>query len=288
MIKKAVIPAAGLGTRMLPEAKAVAKEVMPIVDKPSIHYLVQEAVDAGIDEIFIITNHNKAAIETYFNRAPEYEEKLIKSGKLELLREIQAISEMAKITYIIQDVPKGLGHAVYLAKDYIKDEPFMVLYGDDVILSDVSVSKKMCDIFYEFGKSVLGVNSVSLDEIGRYCSLNASPIRERIYSCCDMVEKPKPHEVMSNLAILGRVLLTPEIFDILENQTPGAGGEIQLTDAMATLARRSGCIAYDFEGLRLDMGSKLGFLQANVLMGLKHPELSDAFKTWLTDLQKTL
>ena len=287
-ITKAVIPAAGLGTRMLPAAAGVPKEIMPIVDKPSIQYLVEEAVAAGITDILIITNRGKEAIENYFDYSVEYENKLTASGKLNMLEQQRTVADLANIYFIRQKEPKGLGHAVLRAKSFVGDEPFMVLYGDDVIDSQISTTKCMVDIYEKYGMSVVGVQKVTDEQIVKYCSLKVDKCEDRIYKVSDMIEKPPIEKKYSNLSILGRALLTPDIFEILENTAPGAGNEIQLTDAMAAQARMGKVMAYEYDGIRHDMGSKLGFLMANVMLGVKSDEVGDDFKAFLKEFTKTL
>ena len=287
-ITKAVIPAAGLGTRMLPAAAGVPKEIMPIVDKPSIQYLVEEAVAAGITDILIITNRGKEAIENYFDYSVEYENKLKASGKSDMLDKQRSVADMANIYFIRQKEPKGLGHAVLRARSFVGDEPFMVLYGDDVIDAEVSTTKRMTEVYEKYGTSVVGVQAVTDEQIVKYCSLKVDKCEDKIYKVSDMIEKPPIEKKFSNLSILGRALLTPDIFDILENTAPGAGGEIQLTDAMAVQARTGKVMAYEYDGIRHDMGSKLGFLMANVMMGAKSEELGEDFKAFLKDFTKTL
>lgn len=287
-ITKAVIPAAGLGVRMLPAAKAVPKEMMTIVDKPAMHYQIKEAVESGITDILIITNRGKGAIEDYFDYSPEYEKKLIETGRENILREMNEIADMANITFLRQKSPKGLGHAVLCAKSFVGDEPFAVLYGDDVIESDVPTTKSLIDIYERFGKLTVGVREVTREQIVKYSSLDAEEIEPDIYICRDMIEKPSPDKILSCLSILGRVVLPPEIFDVLKNQAPGAGGEIQLTDAMAQFARRDGITAYRFSGIHHDMGSKLGLLKANVSYGIKHEEIGGEFRKWLKEFAKSI
>ena len=287
-ITKAVIPAAGLGVRMLPAAKAVPKEMMSIVDKPAMHYQIKEAVDSGITDILIITNRGKGAIEDYFDYSPEYEKKLIASGKEDVLREINEIAEMANITYLRQKAPKGLGHAVWCAKSFVGNEPFAVLYGDDLIESEVPTTLELMNVYEKYGKLTVGVHEVSREQIVKYCSLDATEVEKDIFVCRDMIEKPSPDKILSCLSILGRVVLPPEIFDILENQAPGAGGEIQLTDAMAKIARRDSVMAYKYPGTHHDMGSKLGLLKANVTYGVKHEEIGEEFKAWLREFAKNI
>lgn len=287
-ITKAVIPAAGLGVRMLPAAKAVPKEMMSIVDKPAMHYQVKEAVDSGITDILIITNRGKGAIEDYFDYSPEYEKKLIASGKEDVLREMNEVAEMANITFLRQKSPKGLGHAVWCAKSFIGNEPFAVLYGDDVIESDVPTTRELIGVYEKYNKLTVGVHEVSREQIVKYCSLDATEVEPDVFICRDMIEKPSPDKILSCLSILGRVVLPPEIFDILENQEPGAGGEIQLTDAMAKIARRDGVMAYKYPGVHHDMGSKLGLLKANVTYGVKHGEIGEEFRAWLKEFAKNI
>lgn len=287
-ITKAVIPAAGLGTRMLPVAKGIPKEMLPIVDKPCIQHLVEEAVASGITDILIITGRGKDAIENYFDYNIEYNNKLIASGKEQLMHELNAIADMANINFLRQKEAKGLGHAVYCAKSFIGDEPFAVLYGDDVIISETPVVKQLTDVYYKYGLGVAGVKSVTKEQIVKYCSLKVDHLEGNTYRVSDMIEKPAPEKIFSLLSILGRVVLPPEIFDILEHTPRGAGNEIQLTDAMRELAVTKGMTACEFEGKRYDMGSKLGLLMANVEQGLKHPETGEAFRAFLKELAPNL
>lgn len=280
-VRKAVIPAAGLGTRMLPAAKAVPKEMMPIVDKPAMQYQIEEAVASGITDILIITNRGKESIEDYFDFSPEYEKHLEMKGKTAELESLRAIANMANITFIRQKEAKGLGHAVLCAKSFIGNEPFAVLYGDDLIEADKPTTKSLIEIYEKYGKGVVGVSKVAPELIHKYCSLKVDKIEDRIFSCTDMIEKPTPDKVMSYYSILGRVVLPPEIFQLLETSKPGFGGEIQLTDSMAELARRTGVMAYEFPGTHHDLGSKLGLLKANITYGIKHEEIGEDFKEWL-------
>ncbi len=287
-IKKAVIPAAGLGTRVLPASKSMPKEMLPIVDKPAIQYIVEEAVRSGIEDILIITSRGKTTVEDHFDRAPELEEKLLRSGKTAVYDDMLAISNLANIQYIRQKQPLGLGHAVLCAKTFVGDEPFAVLYGDDVIISDNPACGQLCRAYEEYGKGVVGIKEVAREDIGKYCSMKSEHIRDRLYTITDMVEKPSPEQVMSLFAILGRCVLPPSIFSILENTKPGAGGELQLTDAMAVLARTQGIIGVDYEGIRYDMGSKFGILQAIVEVGLTHPEVGEPFRAYLKSIGSKL
>lgn len=288
-ITKAVIPAAGLGTRVLPATKAMPKEMLPIVDKPSIQYIVEEAVKSGITDILIITNRGKGIIEDHFDRAPLLEETLLKGNKTKMLESIENIHKLANISYIRQIETKGLGHAVSRAKNFVGNEPFVVMYGDDVIIGDVPATKELIDAYKEYGKGVLGVKSVPENEIHKYGSLKVEHLHDNIYNCTDMVEKPQTkEEVMSLFAVQGRCILPPEIFDILENTTPGAGGEIQLTDAMRELATTVGMTAVEYSGTRYDMGNKLGILKASIDVGLEHEEVKDGLKEYIKELAKTL
>lgn len=280
-ITKAVIPAAGLGTRMLPIARTVPKEMLPIVDKPAISYLVQEAVDSGITDILILTNRGKETIENYFDYSTEYEMHLHQKGKDSMIPELRRIADSANITFMRQKTPMGLGHAVRCARAFTGDDPFVVLYGDDIIFSEKPVCRQLMDAYEAYGKSCVGVQEVPLEWVLKYCTLDAAHLRDNYYDVRDMIEKPKPEQVITRFSILGRVLLTPDIFGYLEALKPGAGGELQLTDAMQQMAQKDGMIAVDFEGKRYDMGSKLGFLQANVERALLDPELGEEFAAYL-------
>ncbi len=284
-ITKAIIPAAGLGTRMLPISKSVPKEMLPIVDKPCIQYLVEEAVAAGITDILVITGRGKGAIEDHFDHNLEYNERLQASGKLAIAEQLNSIANLANISFIRQKEAKGLGHAVYCAKSFIGDEPFAVLYGDDVIVSKTPVTKQLIDVYNEYGLGVAGVKSVTPEQIVKYCSLKVENLHDNVYKVSDMIEKPSPDKIFSLLSILGRVVLPAEIFSILENTPRGAGNEIQLTDAMRVLAREKGMTACEFEGTRYDIGSKLGMLIANIEQGLVHPETGEALKQYLKALK---
>ena len=287
-VTKAIIPAAGLGTRVLPASKSIPKEMLPIVDKPAIQYIVEEAVQSGITDILIITNRGKSPMEDHFDRAPELEERLLAPGKTELYDEIVSSTEMANIQYIRQKETKGLGHAVWCAKSFVGDDPFAVMYGDDVIISDLPACGQLCRAYEEFGLATVGMKEVTAEQILKYSSLKTEPIRDNLFRVTDMIEKPRPDQVLSLYSILGRCVLPPKIFDILENTAPGAGGEIQLTDAMLQLARTEGMIGVDYIGTRYDMGNKLGILQASVEVGLKHPEIGAELREYLKKLAKTL
>ena len=289
-ITKAIIPAAGLGTRMLPISHAVPKEMLPIVDIPAIYYLVKEAADSGITDILVITNRDKDAMENFFDMSVEYDLALRSKGKYEEADRLKSIADTANVYFLRQKEVKGLGHAVGRARSFAGGEPFLVLYGDDVIMSDVPVCKQLMDSFERYGRPVVGVNRVPADQLCRYCSLKVESIpgSEREYFCDDMIEKPRPGEEFSNLSILGRVLLTPDIFDIIDGLAPGANNEIQLTDAMAISARISGVTALEFEGTRYDMGSKLGFMMANTAAAVSHPEIGEQYVSFLKEFVKDL
>lgn len=283
-VTKAVIPAAGLGTRVLPATKAMPKEMLPIVDKPAIQYIVEEAVRAGITDILIITNRGKGIIEDHFDRAPELEQRLLASGKTELYESVVESAKLANIFFIRQKETKGLGHAVGCAKNFVGNEPFAVLYGDDVIIGEDPACGQLIRAYEEYGKAVVGIKAVSEEAIKKYSSLKVEPLRDNIFSVSDMVEKPQTKEAVFSLySILGRCVLTPDIFDILENTAPGAGGEIQLTDAMKTLAQTVGMTGVDFTGTRYDMGDKLGILKATVEVALSNPVLGEPFKEYLKE-----
>lgn len=289
-IKKAVIPAAGLGTRVLPATKSMPKEMFPIVDKPTIQYIVEEAVSAGITDILIITNRGKGLMEDHFDHSPELENALERSGKNDMLDEVKAIADLANITFIRQKEMKGLGHAVLKAKSFVGNEPFAVLFGDGVIYNEGTPAiKQLIDAYDEFGKGVLGVKKVPEEEIHKYGSLKVENIRDNIFECTDMVEKPKTkEEVLSLYSITDRVVLPPSIFEILERTKPGVGGEIQLTDAMKEIATTVGMTAVEMKGKRFDMGNKFGVLQANIEVGLIHPETKEQLKDYIKELAKSL
>ena len=288
LVKKAVIPAAGLGTRVLPISKACPKEMLPIVDKPAIQYIVEEAVAAGITDILIITNRGKGVIEDHFDHAIELEERLEASGRTEELEAVRRITDMANIYFLRQKETKGLGHAVNCARSFVGDEPFAVLYGDDVIIGDDPACGQLCRAYEKHGKGVVGIKEVTPEQIVKYCSLAVEKLDDRVYSVSDMIEKPSLDQVMSNFSILGRCVLPPDIFDILDNTPPGAGGEIQLTDAMRTLAVRDGMIGVDYTGTRYDMGNKLGILQATCEVALSRKDLGPAFAAYLKELVSKL
>ena len=280
-VKKAIIPAAGLGTRFLPATKAQPKEMLPIVDKPTIQYIVEEAIASGIEEILIITGRNKKSIEDHFDKSIELELELDKSGKSELLELVRDISDMVDIHYIRQKEPRGLGHAIHCAKTFVGNEPFAVLLGDDVVDSETPTLKQLIDCYSEYKTTILGVQTVAKENVSKYGIVDGIHIEDRVYKVKDLVEKPNIEEAPSNVAILGRYIITPEIFNILENTKPGKGGEIQLTDALKTLISKEAMYAYNFEGKRYDVGDKLGFLQATIEFALKKDELREEFIRYL-------
>ncbi|MCR5627544.1 MAG: UTP--glucose-1-phosphate uridylyltransferase GalU [Lachnospiraceae bacterium] len=283
-VRKAVIPAAGLGTRFLPATKAQPKEMLPIVDKPTIQYIIEEAVQAGIEDIIIVTGRNKRSIEDHFDRSIELELELEKGGKEEMLKLVQDISEMANIHFIRQKQPLGLGHAILTASHFIGNEPFAVLLGDDVVVAKKPCLQQMIEVFNEYKTSVIGVQKVSEDVVHKYGIVDCKNVDDRVYKVKDLVEKPKKEEAPSNIAILGRYIITPSIFSYLETQERGAGNEIQLTDALRRLSHDEAMYAYDFKGHRYDVGAKTGFLQANVEFALRNPEIKDEVKAYLTEL----
>ena len=289
-ITKAIIPAAGLGTRMLPVSAAVCKEMLPIVDLPALCHLVEEAANAGITDILIITNRGKDIMEDFFDLSPEYEEALIAKGHLDEIERLREIADLANVYFLRQKEALGLGHAVGRARSFVGDEPFIVMYGDDVIFSKTPVCGQLMEVYEKYGRPVVGVKPVAPELIRKYSSLKVEPVEgeTNITYCTDMIEKPLPGREFSNLSILGRVLLTPDIFDIIDALEPGAGGEYQLTDAIAKVAREGGVYALEFEGERFDLGSKSGFLKANIVRGLTHPETKDELKEFIKEIAKEL
>lgn len=280
-VRKAVIPAAGLGTRFLPATKATPKEMLPIVDTPTIQYIIEEALNSGIEDVLIITGRSKRAIEDHFDRNVELELTLKSKGKEEELEQIRRISDV-RIHYIRQKEPKGLGHAIWCAQHFVGDEPFAVLLGDDVVDNEKPALRQLLDVYAKTGASVLGVQEVPLEKVSAYGIVDARSTEDgRTFLVKDMVEKPAVAEAPSRLAVLGRYVINPEIFAILEETKPGAGGEIQLTDALKVLAGQQDMYAYNFEGRRYDVGDKQGFLEATVEMALKRSDLRDKFLTYL-------
>lgn len=287
-VSKAIIPAAGLGTRFLPTTKAQPKEMLSIVDKPTIQYIIEEAVASGIHDIIIVTGRNKRSIEDHFDRSIELEIELEKSGKLEMLETVRQISEMANIHYIRQKEPRGLGHAILTAKHFIGNEPFAVLLGDDVVVSKQPCLGQMMDVYNEYKTSVLGVQRVPHQVVSKYGICDCKLIDDRVYKVKDLVEKPKIEEAPSDIAILGRYIITPAIFEFLETQDAGAGGEIQLTDALRRLSQNEAMYAYDFKGHRYDVGTKSGFIQANIEFALRNDELKDEMREYINNLHDNM
>lgn len=287
-ITKAVIPAAGLGTRVLPASKALPKEMLPIVDKPAIQYIVEEAAAAGITDILVITNRGKGVIEDHFDHSLELEAMLQKRGDEKTLKILNDVANLANVYYVRQKQTKGLGDAVLKAKDFVGDSPFAVLYGDDVIIGEKPAVGELCEAYEKYGKSVVGIKEVPDELIVKYSSLSVKPLDSKTYAVSDMIEKPIIEKKLSNYAILGRCVLDSEIFGILEHTPLGAGGELQLTDAMRELAVKKGMIGVDFSGTRYDMGNKFGILKANIEVGLKHPETAEQLKNYLKELADTL
>ena len=280
-VRKAIIPAAGLGTRFLPATKAQPKEMIPIVDKPTIQYIVEEAAAAGIEDILIISGRNKRAIEDHFDKSYELEEELHRKGKQELLSVVESISNIANIHYIRQKEAKGLGHAIYCAKSFIGDEPFAVLLGDDIVDSKTPCIKQLMNVYDEYQTTILGVQKVPLQEVSKYGIIAGSQIDERVYKVKGLVEKPEVGLSPSNIAMLGRYIISPRIFEFLESAKPGKNGEIWLTDALERLMEREAMYAYDFEGDRYDVGDRIGFLKATVEFALKREDLSEEFAAFL-------
>ena len=287
-IKKAIIPAAGLGTRVLPASKAVPKEMLPIVDKPAIQYIVEEAVASGITDILIITNRGKGVIEDHFDHSVELEQMLKSRENDKMLSELNSLANLANIYFVRQKETRGLGDAVLKAESFVGDEPFAVLYGDDVIIGTPPTTLELCNAYEKYKKSVVGIKEVSDELIVKYSSLKISPKEDRIFEVTDMIEKPTIENKFSNYSILGRCVLTPQIFDILKNTPLGVGNELQLTDAMKTLARREGMIGVDFLATRYDMGNKFGIVKANIDIALTHKETAEATRNYIKELAKTL
>ena len=283
-VRKAIIPAAGLGTRFLPATKAQPKEMLPIVDKPTLQYIIEEAVNSGIEEILIITGRNKQSIEDHFDKSVELELELEKKGKHDLLREVRNISDMVNIHYIRQKEPKGLGHAIYCARSFIGNEPFAVLLGDDIVYAEKPCLEQMIEAYDEYKTSVLGVQEVAKEDVSKYGIVDGKQLADRVYEVKGLVEKPNVDEAPSKVAILGRYIINPAIFDILEHTQPGKGGEIQLTDALKELANREAMYAYIFEGRRYDVGDKQGFLEATVEFALRREDLRQEFLAYLTNI----
>ncbi|MDQ0114841.1 UTP--glucose-1-phosphate uridylyltransferase GalU [Paenibacillus harenae] len=283
-VRKAIIPAAGLGTRFLPATKAMPKEMLPIVDKPTIQYIVEEAIQSGIEDIIIVTGKGKRAIEDHFDNSIELEQILLEKQKLDLLDEVQKSSKMIDIHYIRQKEPKGLGHAIWCARKFIGEEPFAVLLGDDVIDAEKPCLKQMIEKYERYNSSIIGVQHVKDEEVSRYGIVDGQMIEDYLYKINHLVEKPNRQDAPSNIAIMGRYILNPGIFDVLGNQKPGSGGEIQLTDAIETLNKTEAVYAYQFNGTRYDVGDKMGFIQTTIEFALKRDELRPELLGYLSEL----
>lgn len=283
-VRKAIIPAAGLGTRFLPATKAMPKEMLPIVDKPTIQYIIEEAVSSGIEDIIIVTGKGKRAIEDHFDNAFELEQNLKEKEKYDLLEKVQESSNLANIHYIRQKEPKGLGHAIWCARNFIGDEPFAVLLGDDIVESKTPCIKQLVDQYNQTSSSIIGIQSVNENDTHRYGIIDPISRNGRFYQVGNFVEKPEPGTAPSNLAIMGRYVLTPEIFGYLEDQQIGAGGEIQLTDAIQKLNSTQNVYAYDFEGIRYDVGEKLGYIKTTIEFALNHEDLRDQVIKFLEEV----
>ncbi len=283
-VRKGVFPAAGLGTRFLPATKAQPKEMLPLVDKPMIQYVVEEAVASGLSEIIIVTGRGKRAIEDHFDAAFELEYYLNDRGKVDELAQIKTISEMASVSYVRQKEPLGLGHAILCARALVGDEPFAVFLGDDIIAAPTPCMRQLLDVFERHGGPVLAVERVPRAHLGRYGVIASRPLGGNVHEILDLVEKPRPHEAPSDLAIIGRYVLTPDLFGILADTAAGANGEIQLTDALRALRARRPLYAVEFEGRRYDTGDKIGFLKATVELALARPDLADEFRAYLKSL----
>jgi UTP--glucose-1-phosphate uridylyltransferase len=283
-VRKAVIPAAGLGTRFLPATKAQPKEMLPLIDKPAIQYVVEEAVRAGLTEILIVTGRGKRSIEDHFDRSLELEHFLESRGKLEELKLVREISDMAEIHYIRQKDPLGLGHAVSVAEAFVGGEPFVVLLGDDIMIEDHPLLREMLAVHERYGRSVLAVTEVARHEVSLYGIAEVEFVEERLGRVLSLVEKPSPEEARSNLAVIGRYVLTPEIFACLRETPPGRGGEIQLTDAIARLAEQQAVYAWTFEGGRFDVGNKLEYLEAVIELAIDREDMGEGLRAYLADL----
>ncbi|MED3825589.1 UTP--glucose-1-phosphate uridylyltransferase GalU [Priestia flexa] len=283
-VRKAVIPVGGLGTRFLPTIKALPKEMLPIVDKPAVQYIVEEAVEAGIESIIFITGKHKKAIEDHFDKSVELEHLLVEKGKYELLENVQRISKMASVHYIRQQEPQGLGHAILCAEKFIGDEPFAVLLGDDVMVGETPALKQLIKVYEELNQSVIGVKEVKKEDVSKYGIIKAGSVVGDVYSVEDVVEKPKPEQAPSNVAIMGRYILTPSIFQSLKKIEKGVGNELQLTDAIKDLSQYEQIFSVRLKGSRFDIGDKVGYLQAMVEMALKREDLRNIFLSYLQQI----
>jgi len=287
-VRKAVIPVAGMGTRFLPASKAIPKEMLTIVDKPTIQYIVEEVTAAGIEQVILITSEGKAAIENHFDYDYQLDTFLEQKGKDKLCEEVRHVSNLIDIVSVRQKKPLGLGHAIWSARHVVGDEPFLILLGDDLVISDKPCCEQMIELFDELQESIIAIQKVPKKETLHYGIIEGSSVRDRVYKVNRMVEKPAPGTTQSDLAIIGRYILLPDIFKYLEKTTPGHGGEIQLTDALMALANKRNMYAYEFEGTRYDAGDKLGYLKAIVALALRHPELGNDFAKHIKKVSKEL
>ncbi len=286
-IRKAVIPVAGMGTRFLPASKAIPKEMLTIVDRPTIQYIVEEVVASGIEEVILITSAGKAAIENHFDYNYELDTMLERKGKHRICEELRHLSNLIDIVSVRQKKPLGLGHAIWTARNVVGNEPFMVLLGDDLVVSDVPCAKQMMGLYNEVQESIVAIQKVPMDQTFQYGIVEGTSLRERVYQVNRLVEKPAPGTTSSDLAIIGRYILHPEIFEMLGRTTPGHGGEIQLTDALLALSNKRSMFAYEFEGDRYDAGDKLGYLKAIIAFAMRHPELRDDFRKHIKEVAAT-
>ncbi len=287
-IKKAVVPVAGLGTRFLPATKAIPKEMLTIVDRPTIQYIVEEVVASGIKEVVLVTASGKSAIENHFDYSFELETFLAQKGKLDLLREVKHISRLIDVVSVRQKEPLGLGHAVMVTENVIGEEPFVVVLGDDLVDAEVPCVYQMLRVFEKYQEAVVAVQRVPMEETHRYGIVEGEELEDGVFKVSRLIEKPAPGTTKSNLAIIGRYVLRPEIYDCLHRTLPGVGGEIQLTDALDMLRKERALYAYEFEGRRFDAGDKFGYLQATVNFALEHPELGARFRKFLKEVAKGL
>ncbi len=287
-VRKAVIPVAGMGTRFLPASKAIPKEMLTVVDRPTIQYIVEEVVASGIEEIILVTSAGKQAIENHFDYDFELDTILSRKNKKKLLEEVRHISELIDIVAVRQKKPLGLGHAIWTTRNVVGNEPFLVLLGDDLVLSTTPCCRQMLDLYEDVGEAIVAVQRVPMEETHQYGIVEGEQVRDGVLRVERMVEKPAPGTTDSDMAIIGRYLLMPEIFGLLEHTTPGHGGEIQLTDALQALAKKRGMYAYEFQGTRFDAGDKLGYLKAVVAYALRHPELKDAFRAYIKEVAEVV
>lgn len=287
-IRKAIIPAAGLGTRFLPATKAMPKELLPIIDKPTIQFIVEEAVASGIEDIIIVTGKGKRALEDHFDNAFELENHLLQKGKLEILEKVRKPAQLIDIHYIRQKEPKGLGHAIWSARKFINDEPFAVLLGDTFVDAKTPCLKQMIDYYDQYAASIIGVQPVNPNEVSSYGIIDAEPIGDQLYNITRLVEKPKPQDAPTNLAMIGRYILTPAIFDILENQEPGFGHEIQLTDAISKLNEQEAVYACEIDGVWHDVGDHLGYVKAVLALSFQREDLKQKVLDYVHHMEKKL